>query len=69
MTFAPRFFQRFSSLILVLCHAEKLGLSRLWGTVSAAAKGKSPLPLAGEGGERSEPGEGVPARYPRPLFP
>ncbi len=33
---------------LVLCHAEKLGLTRLWRTVSAAAREKSPLPRSRE---------------------
>jgi len=36
------------AVVLVLCHAEKLGLSRLWRTVSAAAKEKSPLPRSRE---------------------
>ena len=39
--------------------AEKLGFSRSGAGVSSDSVRKSPLPLAREGGERSEPGEGA----------
>ena len=44
---------------LVMGHAKKSGFIDCGATVSADAEERFPLPLAGEGGERSKPGEGV----------